>query len=233
MCNINERTDFVDNRGPNKKLNEHELKIWPEFFNAVLDGSKKFEIRKNDRNFKVGDKIVLKEWDPKKESYTGRSLAKWISFIVPGGNFGLEKDFCVMSIKSFKKCVIKGGEQDSKCEFWEPSNTNCANREKCVFQKKEISSRETSREAMVSRNTTEKNKGEIDKPEKMTKIEIISLSLFSILFLAFNLIYGLLSASSIPFILPLHIVIGVLFLLIEGVLLLIYFRVPIRKKRRS
>lgn len=152
MCNINERTDFADDRSPSKNINEHELKIWPHFFKAVLDGSKKFEIRKNDRNFKIGDKIILKEWDPKIEDYTGRSLSKWISFIVSDGNFGIEKDYCVMSVKSFKKCVIKGGEGDSKCEFWDQSNTNCANREKCVFQKKEIFSREKSREATVSRS---------------------------------------------------------------------------------
>lgn len=39
------------------------LKIKPEYFQAVIDGRKPFEIRKNDRNFKVGDEIYLDEYE--------------------------------------------------------------------------------------------------------------------------------------------------------------------------
>ena len=37
----------------------HALKTWPEFYKEIVDGSKKFEIRLNDRPFKVGDEVVL------------------------------------------------------------------------------------------------------------------------------------------------------------------------------
>jgi hypothetical protein len=43
----------------------HELKIWPQFYCRVADGSKTFELRKNDRGFQPGDEVVLREWDPK------------------------------------------------------------------------------------------------------------------------------------------------------------------------
>ena len=38
----------------------HELKTYSEYFKAVISGEKPFEIRKNDRNFKVGDYIALR-----------------------------------------------------------------------------------------------------------------------------------------------------------------------------
>ena len=50
----------------------HELKIYKKYFNAILDGRKKFEIRRNDRGFQVGDNVILREWDNIK--YSGRTI---------------------------------------------------------------------------------------------------------------------------------------------------------------
>ncbi|MDF2680174.1 MAG: hypothetical protein K0R47_1364 [Brevibacillus sp.] len=44
---------------PEQAAAVHELKTWPEYFNAVMDGTKKAEIRKNDRGFKVRDALLL------------------------------------------------------------------------------------------------------------------------------------------------------------------------------
>ncbi len=41
----------------------HELKIWPQYYCRVADGSKTFEVRNNDRGFQPGDTVVLREWD--------------------------------------------------------------------------------------------------------------------------------------------------------------------------
>jgi ASC-1-like (ASCH) protein len=40
----------------------HELKIHPKYYQEVKSGNKRFEIRKNDRNFKEGDEVMLKEF---------------------------------------------------------------------------------------------------------------------------------------------------------------------------
>ncbi len=42
----------------------HELKIWPQYYARVADGSKTFEVRKNDRNFQMGDTVELRYFDP-------------------------------------------------------------------------------------------------------------------------------------------------------------------------
>lgn len=43
-----------------KKL--HDVKIWPAFFHRVLSGAKRFEVRRNDRGYKIGDGMLLREW---------------------------------------------------------------------------------------------------------------------------------------------------------------------------
>lgn len=61
----------------------HELKTWPTFFQAILDGHKTFEIRKDDRGFQKGDKLRLCEFDPNKllGAYTGRSVEKFVTYV--------------------------------------------------------------------------------------------------------------------------------------------------------
>lgn len=50
----------------------HGLKIQPDYFKAVFMGTKTFEIRKNDRGYKAGDVLILKEWVPETKRYTGK-----------------------------------------------------------------------------------------------------------------------------------------------------------------
>ena len=40
----------------------HHLKTKPEYFQAVINGKKPFEIRLNDRDFKQGDRVILEEY---------------------------------------------------------------------------------------------------------------------------------------------------------------------------
>lgn len=43
---------------------EHEIKCHPKYFSRLASGDKSFEIRKNDRDYQVGDILIIKEFDP-------------------------------------------------------------------------------------------------------------------------------------------------------------------------
>jgi hypothetical protein len=75
----------------------HDLKTWPEYYEQVENGSKSFEIRKNDRHFRVGDILVLKEWDSI-SGYSGRETVRTVKYIFLGGTMGVQEGFCVMAI---------------------------------------------------------------------------------------------------------------------------------------
>ena len=55
-------------------------KTWPAYFEKVLSGEKRFEVRLADFECKEGDLLVLEEWDPETEEYTGRHLTKKIGY---------------------------------------------------------------------------------------------------------------------------------------------------------
>ena len=61
-------------------MKTYKLKTLPHFFNALSDGVKNFEIRKNDRDFHVGDTLHLEEWTPDAH-YTGRMLVRIVIYI--------------------------------------------------------------------------------------------------------------------------------------------------------
>jgi hypothetical protein len=85
----------------------HELKTWPQYFQRVKDGSKTFEVRKNDRGFQLGDSVVLREWDPNSENSTaitpkGYTDEKPLEFKI-GYIFVLDSDRVIFSLIPFKK----------------------------------------------------------------------------------------------------------------------------------
>lgn len=58
-----------------------EKKIWPEFFEAVENGSKNYELRLADFECRPGDKLVLKEWNPNSKQYTGHQIEKNVTYV--------------------------------------------------------------------------------------------------------------------------------------------------------
>ena len=80
----------------------HELKILPQWFADVNSGKKDFEIRRNDRDFKIGDLLRLKEYERGK--YTGKEVIRKIKYIYKGdGTYGLSEDYCILGLEQWNK----------------------------------------------------------------------------------------------------------------------------------
>ncbi|GAB3790244.1 hypothetical protein GCM10028818_60110 [Spirosoma horti] len=75
----------------------HYLKVADTFFDSLVDGSKPFEARLNDREFKTGDTLRLSEY--KNNAYTGRVIFATVTYVLQGGNYGIKKGFVVMGIQ--------------------------------------------------------------------------------------------------------------------------------------
>ena len=88
------------------KMRTHNLKTWPSVFQAVWDGAKTAEFRRNDRDFAVGDNLLLKEFEPGQITegrYTGREILASVTHTAHGGQFDIPVNFCMMSIKVLRK----------------------------------------------------------------------------------------------------------------------------------
>lgn len=63
-------------------MKTHELKCWPESFEAIYVGAKTADLRNDDdRVFEVGDWILLREWEPQTQLYTGRHVVVEVTHV--------------------------------------------------------------------------------------------------------------------------------------------------------
>jgi hypothetical protein len=81
----------------------HNIKVWPLYFVALLSGDKTFEWRRNDRNYAVGDVLLLQEFEPPCRtlslgSYTGRVAHAVITYKAEGV-FGIPEGYCILGFK--------------------------------------------------------------------------------------------------------------------------------------
>lgn len=59
-----------------------EKKVWPQYFQAILDDKKTFELRLSDFECSEGDQLLLKEWNPESKNYTGRELLVDVTYVI-------------------------------------------------------------------------------------------------------------------------------------------------------
>ena len=80
-----DRDEWVSHRPPAESVpaaeppTRHRLKVWPQFYAAMADGDKPFEVRLNDRNFHVGDWLDLCEWD---NAWTGAACTRTVTYVL-------------------------------------------------------------------------------------------------------------------------------------------------------
>lgn len=76
----------------------HQIKIAPCYFREVATGQKTFELRKNDRNYKADDKLILQEYNEVLKRNTSQEIECDVPYVFYGGGLGLDKDYCILSI---------------------------------------------------------------------------------------------------------------------------------------
>ncbi len=80
----------------------HDLKTWLHYFDEVVEGRKPFEVRKNDRDYRVGDWLRLLPYDTAKQSIVRRHGRRFydveITCVLEGGAFGIEPGYVVLGI---------------------------------------------------------------------------------------------------------------------------------------
>lgn len=80
----------------------HELKTIQPYFDEIINNEKGFELRKMDRDYEVGDILILQEYDPYTKTYSGREANRVIGYILQDAViFGLKKGYCILGFLSF------------------------------------------------------------------------------------------------------------------------------------
>ena len=90
------QTNKVEVPGSESDERRHRLKLAKMFFDAVDTGKKSFELRKNDRNYQIGDILELHEMSDGEE--TGRVTEKQVIYILEGFK-GLEEGYCILGLE--------------------------------------------------------------------------------------------------------------------------------------
>lgn len=82
----------------------HTLKSWPKYFRAVASGERTHELRRDDRGYRVGDQLLLKEFDPETHAFTGATCLVKVTSLTSASEpcavsvEALHPGFCILSV---------------------------------------------------------------------------------------------------------------------------------------
>ena len=88
---------------------KHELKIYKQYADAIIEGKKTFEVRYNDRGYNAGDTVVFEVIDECLIPYLTHPLRDKeyrIDYVHSG--LGMEKNYVVFSIKPILEAEENG-----------------------------------------------------------------------------------------------------------------------------
>lgn len=91
-----EKMQQLPSEGQQSHPMTHEIRIGAEFFADAASGKKNFELRKNDRDYRVGDILEIMEFKYGKN--TGRSVKKIVTYILEDYT-GLEEGYCILGCR--------------------------------------------------------------------------------------------------------------------------------------
>lgn len=87
-------------------MTTHFVKSWSHLYDAIVSGAKPYDLRKNDRDYKVGDVLCLGRWDNVNGAgYSGECLSKTISYITSNetpcavSSAVLPNDYCILGFE--------------------------------------------------------------------------------------------------------------------------------------
>lgn len=89
-----------------EEIQEHTLKTWPQYFDAIERGEKPFEVRRDDRGFQRGDVLVLQRTYPESlhtvetdhQGRVKREIRRRITYVLTGGQFGIMPGYVVLGL---------------------------------------------------------------------------------------------------------------------------------------
>ena len=106
-------------------MKEHDLKVYPEFWENLARGWKTFEIRIDDRGFDLGDTLLLREWHPITKTYTGKEVRRTVTHLLRNWR-GIQSGYVIMSLEPTSTTWLKGIAElvyeDHRKEAWEEAN---------------------------------------------------------------------------------------------------------------
>lgn len=73
-------------------MKHHSLKIKPKYLDDLMSGKKTFEVRLNDRDYQVGDRL----------GFDTKKYKAWFEVIYIHSGLGLRKNYVCMSVKLVK-----------------------------------------------------------------------------------------------------------------------------------
>lgn len=86
-------------------MRTHQLKSWPKFFEPLQQGRRTHELRRNDRDFRVGDLLELHEYLHETRTFPGRSCTMEVTSITSASEpcavsaTALNPDYCILSVR--------------------------------------------------------------------------------------------------------------------------------------